>query len=397
MSGILIDVTRLVHRFGGQRLPTGVDRVSLAYIRHYGGRARAVLRHRSGKFVFRRAESITLFDWLLGLGTAGSPMPTIYKGLVTGCLAQQVKGSFLFNTGHSGLESDAYVAMLQQQQVQPVFVLHDLIPIAYPQFCRAGEQERHMARLRNAVRVASGIVCNSQATQDALRSLCLEAGWHAPPTVVALLASDLPDAATDVRPIPEPYFVFVSTIEPRKNHLMILRVWQRLSETLGNAVPRLVLIGQRGWDYSEITDLLARSALLQDRVTEIPACSDLMMVNYLEHAQALLFPSFAEGYGMPVVEALATGLPVLASDLPVFREFAGQVPEYLSVADEARWAQAIVDYAAPHGPRRQAQRARIAGFVAPSWAGHFAVVDGLLSGLSSASQPSGNHRGAPRA
>ena len=383
MTGILIDVTRLVHRFTSKRLPTGVDRVSLAYIRHYGAQARAVLRHEGGKFVFRRAESAALFDWLLALGTQGSPMPTIYKGLVTGCLAQQVKGSFLFNTGHSGMESDGYVAMLRQQQVQPVFVLHDLIPITHPQFCRVGEQDRHRARLRNAVQVASGIVCNSQATLDALRGLCHETGWKVPSAVVALLAPDLPDAATAVRPISEPYFVFVSTIEPRKNHLMVLRVWQKLAESLGNAAPRLVLIGQRGWDYSEITDLLARSVPLQGLVTEIPACSDLMMVNYLEHAQALLFPSFAEGYGMPVVEALSQGLPVIASDLPVFREFAAHVPEYLSVADETLWLQAIADYAAPQSPRRQAQRTRMAGFVAPTWAGHFAVVDSLLSEVAS--------------
>ena len=383
MTGILIDVTRLVHRFTSKRLPTGVDRVSLAYIRHYGAQARAVMRHKGGKFVFRRAESAALFDWLLALGTQGSPMPTICKGLVTGCLAQQVRGSFLFNTGHSGLESDGYVAMLRQQQVQPVFVLHDLIPITHPQFCRAGERDRHMARLRNAVQVASGIVCNSQATLDALRTLCADTGWNVPPAVVALLAPDLPGAATAVRPMAEPYFVFVSTIEPRKNHLLILRVWQKLAQALGDTAPRLVLIGQRGWDYSETTDLLARSAPLRGLVTEIPACSDRDMVNYLEHAQALLFPSFAEGYGMPVVEALAHGLPVIASDLAVFREFARSVPEYLSVADEALWAQAITDYAAPHSPRRQAQRTRMAGFVAPTWADHFAVVDRLLTEVAS--------------
>jgi glycosyltransferase involved in cell wall biosynthesis len=376
--GVLIDVTRLVHRFINKRLPTGVDRVSLAYIRHYGVQARAVLRHKGGKFVFRRAESATLFDWLLALGTTGSPMATIYKGLITGCLAQQVKGSVLFNTGHSGLESDGYVTMLRQQQVQPVFMLHDLIPIEHPEFCRDGEQERHLVRLRNAVQVASAIVCNSQATLDALRKQCVQAGWTVPPAAVALLAPDLPDAATPLRPVVEPYFVFVSTIEPRKNHLMILRVWQKLILQMGKDAPRLILIGQRGWAYGEVTDLLAQSEVLQARVSEISACTDAQMVNYLQHAQALLFPSFAEGYGMPVVEALAQGLPVIASDLPVFREFAARIPEYLSVTDEAGWVEAIADYAVPDSARRQAQRVRMQGFMPPTWADHFAVMDRLL-------------------
>ena len=379
MTGVLIDVTRPLHRFINKRLPTGVDRVSLAYIQHYGGEARAVLRHKGGKFVFRRAESASLFDWLLGLGTMGSPMPTIYKGLVTGCLVQQVRGSFLFNTGHTGLESNDYVLMLRWQQVRPIFVVHDLIPLEHPQFCRAGESEKHRARLRNAVQAAHGIICNSQDTLNALKELCRVEGWTLPAAEVALLAPDLPQALTSARPVAEPYFVFVSTIEPRKNHAMMLRVWQTLARHLGSATPRLILIGQRGWGYDEVTDLLASSDALKSRVTEISTCSDAQLVNYLQHAQALLFPSFAEGFGMPVVEALALGVPVLASDLPVFREFAGVVPDYIDVNDELQWADAIANYTLPQSERRLAQLSRMEGFRAPTWTEHFAVVDALLA------------------
>jgi glycosyltransferase involved in cell wall biosynthesis len=396
MTGILIDVTRLVHRFRSGRLPTGVDRVSLAYIRHYGLNARAVLRYRGGKFVFRHAESSTLFDWLLALGTTGSPLPTIYKGLVTGCLAQGVAGSFLFNTGHSGLESDGYAAMLRQQKVRPIFVVHDLIPITHPEFCRAGEQEKHLARLRNAVQVASGIVCNSQATRDALEALCTRLDWRLPPTTVAQLAPELPAASAAGRPMAHPYFVFVSTLEPRKNHLMILRVWQQLALEMGEAAPRLVLIGQRGWDFDEIASLLKRSDVLKRLVSEVGACSDAQLVAYLQHAQALLFPSFTEGFGMPVVEALAHGVPVIASDLQVFREFAGNIPEYLSVNEpglvEAQWAEVINNYTKPGSPRRAVQLARMAGYLAPSWKGHFDRVDALLAGLFETPQT-----GRPRA
>ena len=379
MTGMLIDVTRLLHRFTNKRLPTGVDRVSLAYVRRYRGEARAVLRHKGGKFVFRRAESVSLFDWLLSLGINGSPMPTIVRGLVAGCLSQRVAGSFLFNTGHTGLESDAYIEMLRQQQVRPIIVVHDLIPITHPQYCRPGEREKHIARVRNAVHAASGIICNSQHTLDALRGLCHKVGWTLPATAVALLAPDLPQAISIARPVAEPYFVFVSTIEPRKNHLLILRVWQNLVQRLGSAAPRLILIGQRGWDYGAVIDLLENSDVLKNRVTEVSACPDSQLVNYLQHAQALLFPSFTEGFGMPVVEALALGVPVLASDLPVFREFAGNVPEYIPVADEPAWVDAITDYASPRSPRRLGQLARMQGFAAPRWRDHFAVVDALLA------------------
>ena len=376
---VLIDITRLIHRFMNKRLATGVDRVSLAYIRHYRGNARAVYRHkRTDKFVFRKAESAVLFDWVLALGMTGDPRLTIYKGLVTGCLAQNVAGTFLFNTGHTGLESDAYVAMLQSQQVRPIFMVHDLIPLTHPQFCRSGEQNKHLQRLRNCVRIASGIVCNSQATLDGLARLCHEHGWGIPPTTVALLAPELPDPSDGDAPLKGPYFVFVSTIEPRKNHLMILRLWEKLVQQMGAASPKLVIIGQRGWDYEDVTALLENSVLLKGVVLEVSRCSDGEMVNYLRHARALLFPSFTEGYGMPVVEALTLGVPVIASDLPVFREFAADLPDYIDVLDETAWFHMIGDFSKIDSPSRQGQLLRLQGYQAPTWRQHFEKVDAFL-------------------
>lgn len=382
MQEILIDITRLLHRFINKRLPTGVDRVSLAYIRHYGPVARAVFRHNGGKFVFRPAESATLFKWVLTLGVTGSPKPTIYKGLIAGCLMQNVENRFLFNTGHSGLESDAYVDMLRAQRVRPLFMVHDLIPLTHPQFCRIGEEEKHFIRLKNAMEIASGIICNSLATMEGLVNLCMEHRWLMPPTTVALLAPELPECSYTFRPVLKPYFVFVSTIEPRKNHLMILQLWLRMSETMGDKTPRLVIIGQRGWGFDKISALLESSAVLGNLVTEISTCSDTDMVNYLKHAQAMVFPSFTEGYGMPVVEALALGVPVIANDLAVFREFSGDIPEYVNVDRPDLWAQVITDYTAPDSSMRSAQMVRMKNFEAPTWNGHFSRVDSLLDELA---------------
>lgn len=378
---VLIDITRLVHRFMKKRLPTGIDRVSLAYIAHFGPTARAVMRHEGGKFVFRRTESKALFDWLLRDDRSASPMPIIYKGFVTGCLAQRVAGSFLFNTGHSGLESADYVDMLRQQGVRPVFLIYDLIPLTHPQFCRVGEQAKHMARMRHAMSVASGVLCISQSTLSDLTQLCRTHGWAMPPHAVALLASALPHFPATVRSIDSPYFVFVSTIEPRKNHLLILRVWRQLQLVMGSATPRLLIIGQRGWDYTEVTDLLGESGDVQHLVTEISECTDAELASHLSHARALVFPSFAEGYGMPVVEALAHGVPVIASDLAVFREFAGAIPDYIDTNEEARWVQAVQDFSADNSPRRQDQLRRLQGFVPPAWTGHFQTVDAFLDQL----------------
>ena len=102
------------------------------------------------------------------------------------------------------------------------------------------------------------------------------------------------------------------------------------------------------------------------------------MISYLHYAQALLLPSFVEGYGMPVLEALAHGVPVIASSLPVFREFAQDIPDYLDPLDSLRWMETIIDFASLQSALRKAQVLRLAGFHPPTWANHFAQVDRLM-------------------
>jgi len=114
---------------------------------------------------------------------------------------------------------------------------------------------------------------------------------------------------------------------------------------------------------------------------EHASCGDEELANTLRHARALLYPSFVEGFGLPIAEALSLEVPVIASDLSVFREFAGDVPEYADPLDGRRWLQLIEDYARPDSALRAAQIARMSAFVAPTWAQHFARVDELLDEL----------------
>ncbi len=92
----------------------------------------------------------------------------------------------------------------------------------------------------------------------------------------------------------------------------------------------------------------------------------------LQRARAVLLPSFAEGYGLPLAEGLARGVPALCSDLPALREVGGDVPEYLDPLDGLGWMKAIIDYSAPQSPRRSAQLERLKHWQPPSWNQHIA-------------------------
>ena len=135
--------------------------------------------------------------------------------------------------------------------------------------------------------------------------------------------------------------------------------------------------------------MLERCPALRGVVFELRSVPDREVAHLLKGAQALLLPSFAEGFGFPVIEALALGVPVLCSDLPALRENGGEVPEYLDPLDGVGWRQAIIDYVMPASPRRAAQLHRLAGWQPPCWQDHFAAVETLIA----QAEPVGPYRG----
>ncbi len=378
MAEVLIDITRLLDRTLQGRLPTGVDRVSLEYVRHYQKSAQALVRFGGRWVILGAADSRRVFDALL------EPGPS-FDFVVGRCVGRayvlgwkRTGGRVLLHTGHSGLDRPDYGRQVQRKGFKPVFFLHDLIPITHPEYARPGEAEKHRMRLATMVSTGKAIVVNSRDTKQALEDYARRQEWRLPPVVVAPLAPTRWPVPAAERPLAEPYFVVLGTIEPRKNHLLLLHLWRELVDALGRAAPRLVLIGQRGWECEQVVDLLERCQALRGYVIEKNRCSDAELATWLFHAQALLFPSFVEGYGMPLVEALSLGVPVVASDLPVFREIAGDIPDYLHPLDGLGWQRAILDYTQPNSAARMAQCERLKDFVAPTWGEHFEVVDDLI-------------------
>jgi len=404
---ILIDIGRLLYRRLKGHLPTGIDRVGLEYVRHYGNHARAALTWGPFSSVLSRPDSARAFKLLLDPEAPATRVILwlLFKAYLRWWTGPGATDCVLFNTSHTGLDNVRYAAGLRRRGARPAFVVCDLIPITHPEYCRDGERERHVARMRNALTAARGIVTISRDTLEVLRSFAGTAGLGVPPAVAAPLAPSLPPATPGPRPIAEPYFVILGTIEPRKDHLLLLQLWRELvarhkaqvasreSQVTSHksqdtnytaqdgVVPRLVVIGQRGWKCENVVELLERCQELKDVVIERNDCGDAELVTYLHHAQALLFPSFVEGYGMPLAEALSLGTPVIASNLPVFREVAGETPEYADPRDDGRWMELVIEYARPDGGQRAAQLERMKRYRATTWSDHFRIVDEFLPRL----------------
>jgi glycosyltransferase involved in cell wall biosynthesis len=379
---LLLDVTRLVWRRWEGRQPTGIDRVCLAYLDRYRGEAQAVVQHRRIRRILDEKDSVVLFEML------AEPARAFRHSLIRAATRFGLRDScdgrnrLYLNLGHTGLNDPGLREWLRKTDVRPVYFVHDLIPITHPEFCRAGEKAKHEQRMRTVLGSAAGVIANSRATLDDLTAFARRAGLADPPAVAALLGSDAiaqPEVSA-VKPS-HPTFVMLGTIEARKNHLMLLYVWTRLVQRLASNAPRLLVIGQRGWESEQAVDLLERSELLKVAVTEIGACDDEALAGHLVGARALLFPSLVEGYGLPLVEALRSGTPVIASDLPVFREIAGDVPDYLDALDGPAWERSIVSYAAEESVARAGQLERLAQYDPPTWSDHFETVGSWLARL----------------
>lgn len=386
---LLLDVTRLVwRRWAGVR-PTGIDRICLAWLAHYRSEAQATLVHARGRHILSRSASDALFNLLVeepdDSTTDGVRSRLLRLALrhATGLVGGAGRGRPWLNIGHTGLDRPGLTAWCGRADLRPVFMVHDLIPITHPQFCRAGEAARHRLRMRTVLEAGHGIIANSRHTLETMAGFAAAEALAMPPALVVWPGTQQllpPGVSPTATAMPAARFVILGTIEGRKNHLLVLRVWEQLIPRLGAATPQLMIVGRRGWACEEALTMLD-SGRFGAHVVESGALDDAEIGELLTGATALLFPSLAEGYGMPLVEALAAGVPVIATDLPVFREIGQGVPELLPADDIHAWATVITDFAASDGITRASQLHRLTDFRAPNWADHFASVDAFLTRL----------------
>lgn len=373
----LLDASRLIWRLWSGRLPTGIDRVCLEYVRQFGSRSLAVLQFRGRFLVLAAGDSDRLFQLLLagGPGLRRRLVALLAITLLRARPSPPRRGMAYLNVGHTGLHDPALPKWISANRLKAVYLVHDLIPITHPQFCRDGEAEKHAARIENALASAAGVIANSQATLDQLTAFASQRGIPVPESVVAWIAgSEVPQSRPRV--LERPYFVTVGTIEGRKNHILLLEVWRQLIDEIGGEAPMLVIVGQRGWK-AEAAEALLESTQLREHVRQLGTCGDTELAGWLKGARALLMPSFAEGFGLPVIEALQGRTPVIAADLPVYREVVGEIPLYLDQHDVDGWKSAISSFMSDC-PERERQKHSIEAFRPPDWPTHFATVERWL-------------------
>lgn len=209
-----------------------------------------------------------------------------------------------------------------------VITVHDLAFLHYPQFLTDDSRRYYHAQIGYAVRRAHAIIAVSHATRDDLINLLA-----APPGKIAVIHEGVD---REFRPMPAEavkaalaqwrlsagYLLFVGTFEPRKNVPGLLRAYARLRERCPDA-PLLVLVGNRGWLFDEAMDCV-RDLRLDPHVRFFENLPSAELPAVYNGACALVLPSHYEGFGFPVLEAMACGVPTVVANRSALPEIAGE-------------------------------------------------------------------------
>ncbi len=406
-SKIYLDISRLLAA-GFRRTPSGIDRVELAYVKEFEsregtyfvagllGRLHILSSQPTRMYLSALEKSWKVRCRINIIKTIGIVVFIYFQLLAMSALAlfhrhpqKRPGGSVYLNLSHENLVArDAIAAFKMRTGTKLLFFVHDLIPITHPEYVRRGQAKRHRRRIDTVGDLADAVIVNSEATKKELLFYLKNKASLPVVYVIHLGVTNhvaLPGHRVYKVENTFPYFLCLATIEPRKNHLLLLNLWRSLiAETL--LMPRLIIVGRRGWENEMVLDMLERCESLSGIVEERRSVSDDELNILMRGARALLLPSFAEGYGLPVPEALGAGTPVICSDLPALREVGGDIPEYVDPLDGAGWRRAILDYTAASSPRRAAQCERILSWSSPRWDTHFNQVHDIIKRLTLSSQ-----------
>jgi len=388
---IVLDLSRLLSRIT-HATPTGVDRCEMAYARgllaKVPDRLAFAAVHPTGFYGRLPQTAVLRFLDLTEERWATRGFSSVWdkRRFVAGALtalrprldtsASEDRPRVYLQASPNNLTRSSLIRrILTNERAKFVCLVHDLIPIEFPEYGRADGVRQHEKRLKTIVDLADGILCNSHATLDSLGPW-LDRVPRTRDIAVAHLGTSSPAPARPTQAPAGAHFVCIGTIEPRKNHLLLLNLWRNFARDA--SPPRLIIIGRRGWENEQVVDMLERCRALDGHVEERNAMSDGEVTQALATARALLLPSFAEGYGMPVAEALALRVPVICSDLQALREAGGDVPDYLDPLDGPAWRDTIRDYHRPDGAMRAKQMIRMAHWQPSRWEGHMDTVIDLV-------------------
>lgn len=263
--------------------------------------------------------------------------------------------------------------IIKRQGAKIIAHIYDIISVTHPQFCLERGVYNFMDFIGAHLQYADRIIVNAKATVDELKKLCRRLGCRLPECSVVPLGADFGEnRVIEDREVPgelvrlandRPYILMVGTIEPRKNHRLLLDAYERGLRDMGYGI---VFAGYMGWKMEEFEQRLKNHEDFGKGVYHFQGLGDPEIAYLYQHARFLVFCSYTEGYGLPLIEAIMRGTPVIASDIPVSREVAGDYCVYFE-QDNVEEVCRIIAYFEKHDTEYEDMKRALCSFAPCGW------------------------------
>lgn len=263
---------------------------------------------------------------------------------------------------------------LRAAGVRIVPFVQDIIGVTHPQFCPGDDMLNFLDFTGAVIRYADEIVVTSHATRGAVEELCGKLDVTCPPVKIVPLGGDFkkPSEKAGQGAVSEeiveiaksgPYLLMVGTIDPRKNHRLLLDAYDRGLKKLGM---HLVIAGHKGWDVDDFIEEMEGHEDFGKGVFHVNGASDEEIDYLYAHCYALAFPSYIEGYGLPIIESMVRGVPVIAADTPINMEVGGEYALYFG-QDRPQELVETVSRLLEKPSEYESIKKKLKSFVPPTW------------------------------
>ena len=231
------------------------------------------------------------------------------------------------------------------------FLIYDIIPLRRPEWCAQGLVRLFQAWFTSVLPLADHIFSISQHSASDLVAFAAQSGipLRNSVQVIPIGAGFGPHQPCPTRtggdlPTPGSYVLYVSTIEARKNHMLLFRIWRRMLDEMPAAeVPVLIFAGRVGWLVADLMQQLENTHYLDGKIVVFSDLSDAELGELYRGCLFTVFPSLYEGWGLPVTESLAFGKPCLASNRTSIPEAGGRFCRYFDPDNLAEAYQKILE------------------------------------------------------
>jgi glycosyltransferase involved in cell wall biosynthesis len=227
-------------------------------------------------------------------------------------------------------------------------IIYDLIPIKMPHYVVPHYVNLLTEYFGELIWTADACLCISETTRMEFADYCRENGAAPPPSLSFPLGSNPPEDASDLDEFPpeldnKNYVLFVSTIEPRKNHRTIYNAWCHalLNEMVDPVTDRLVFVGRQGWLVGDLLHEMSTNAMTRESIVILSDVSDSLLAALYRKSAFTIFPSFYEGFGLPLAEALSYGKACVTSGAGALAEIGSDFRVDVDARDTLGWARKI--------------------------------------------------------